>query len=642
MTVEVEAIDHFIRIVIFSVTLLMAIYINRIYLMRLAENEDQIKLQRIISQISANFVTVTASNLDDKINGMLKQIGDYSQVDRTYLFHFSKDLKTATYTHGWRNNCIESEMGFVKEVSAAFFPWWMDQMLNNGVVHVPVVEELPLEAAAEKKMLQAQQIKSLISIPVTKNDKVLGFLGFDAVIKNKNWKENHQELLKVLANILADALVKVEAEKEINYMAYYDGLTGLPNRTLFKNRLEQAIHLARRSEKLIGVLFIDLDSFKAVNDTMGHKGGDDLLKQVAKKLTHLVRQYDTVSRFGGDEFLIMIPQFTSIEDIQKVAQAIMKAFYTPMTVNDQEFYITASTGIAIYPVDGEDADTLIKNADMAMYASKDGGKNQYTLCTPVMKEDILKKMQMTNSLYRALDRNELVLYYQPQINIATKEIIGLEALIRWKHPHLGMISPATFIPLAEQTGLINPIGQWVLQTACRQNKSWQDMGFAPIRIAVNLSVEQFRSPNLAGIVSSTLRETGLPPEYLELEITESIAIKEANYIIHMLNDLKSIGVTISIDDFGTEYSSLSRLKELPIDRIKMAMQFVQGISTNNKDEAIIEVIIHLAKSLGLKIIAEGVETELQVAFLAQAACDEIQGYYYYKPMLAEEVELILS
>ena len=319
----------------------------------------------------------------------------------------------------------------------------------------------------------------------------------------------------------------------------------------------------------------------------------------------------------------------------------MKSFSKSLTVNGQEFFITASAGIAVYPEDGEEADSLIKHADMAMYSSKGGGKNKYTLCSQVMKDDTMKKMQLTNSLYRAQGRNELVLYYQPQVDIATKKIIGMEALIRWKHPELGMIPPSVFIPIAEQTGLINPIGQWVLRTACRQNKLWQEKGLPPIRTAVNLSVEQFRSSNLAHIIKNTLEETGLQPELLELEITESIAIEETESIISILNELKMLGVTIAIDDFGTEYSSLSQFKELPIDRIKIAMPFVQGISVNTKDEAIVEVLIHLARSLGINVIAEGVETELQLAFLTQGKCDEFQGYYFYKPMPAEELEKIL-
>ena len=642
VTVQVAAPDHIARITIVAMTLWVAFFVNRIYVRRLEENECQIEFQQMITHISADFVTVTEANLNQKIQGMLARIGAYSGVDRAYLFLFSKDLQSMTYTHEWCATGIEAAIDVVQDVPVNTFPWWMAQILDNGVVHIPEVGALPPEAEAEKEILQVQDVKSLVSIPVRSNAGVIGFVGFDAVREPRSWEEGDQELLRVLANILADAVAKVEAEKEIHHLAYYDGLTGLPNRVLFKNRLEQAIHLAVRSETLIGIMLIDLDAFKAVNDTMGHEGGDELLKHIAERLSNSVRKYDTVSRFGGDEFLILFSQISRTEDIRTIAANIMNIFDQPITVKDQEFFITASAGISVYPVDGEDANTLIKNADLAMYVSKEKGKNQYTLCLPDMKEDVLKKMKLINSLYRARERDELVLYYQPQIDIASGKMVGLEALIRWRHPELGMVSPAEFIPLAEQTGLINSIGQWVLQVACRQNKAWQDMGLPPMRIAVNLSVEQFRSMNLVCIVADALSESRLQPQYLELEITENVAIQEGVYTVNALNALKSIGVTISIDDFGTHYSSLSRLKELPIDRIKMAMQFVQGIAVSPKDEAIVRVILHLAQSLGLKVIAEGVETEAQLAFLTKEECAEAQGYYFYRPMPEAEVKILLE
>ena len=641
LTVQVDGSDHIIRLGLFSISIWLALNVNQIYIKRLEENEEQIKLQKMISQISADFVNANESNINDKINGLLEQSGTYSQAKQSFLLLFSKDLKTVRYTHEWCNYGVEATLSKSEEMSLENFKWGMNHIINNRIYHIDDVEILPEESFAEKQLLQALKIKSFISITVTNNDRVLGILGFSIIKKTKNWLDNHQDMFKILANILSDTLVKVEAEREINYMAYYDALTGLPNRALLKNRIGQSIHLAKRSEKLIGMMFIDLDSFKIINDTMGHAWGDEVLKKVSKRLTDTVRQYDTVSRFGGDEFIIMFTQVHGVDDIHKMANNVMKTFEKPFIVNNQEYFITSSAGIAVYPIDGEDSDTLIKNADLAMYASKDGGKNQYILCSSLMKEDILKKIQLTNSLYRAQERNEFVLYYQPQVSVETKEIIGVEALIRWEHPELGMISPANFIPLAEQTGLINPIGEWVLETACRQNKIWQNHGLPPIRMAVNLSVEQFKYSNLTAIVKRTLEETGLLPEYLELEITESIAIKESDYFVCILNELKMLGVSIAIDDFGTAYSSLSRLKELPIDRVKMDMQFVQGISLNKKDESIIEVIIQMAKGLGLKVIAEGVETESQLKFLTKKLCDEVQGYYYFRPMPAEDIQAVM-
>ncbi|MGE5422373.1 MAG: EAL domain-containing protein [Ignavibacteriales bacterium] len=635
--VQIDASDHLARLGIFAIAIWMAYYVNKVYIKRLEENEVQIRFQKVLSQISADFVNVAETNLGEKIQRILKLSGELFELDRTYLFSFTEKLDS----YEWCNIGIEPALSCFPDLKGEDLPWYLTTGRSGHMIHVPDLDYLPPEADKQKELLKNLGFRSLLSIPVIIRDNTLGFLCFVSMKQTKVWRQDHQEWLRILANILTDALVKVEAEREITYMAYYDALTGLPNRTLFKNRLEQSIELARRTEKLIGVFFIDLDAFKAVNDTMGHDVGDEILREVGNRLFRCLRKQDTVSRFGGDEYLIKVTQISSAQDIIKIAENIMAVFSQPITVKGQEFFITASVGIAVFPYDGEDADVLMKNADMAMYASKEKGKNQYTLCSVNMKEDVLKKMQLTNSLYRALERNELELYYQPQISVSTHEIVGAEALIRWKHAELGMISPGVFIPLAEQTGLINSIGEWVLHTACHQIKEWQAMGLPSLRIAVNLSVEQFRDPNLISIISGTLVETGLEAKYLELEITESTAVKESSYIIDLLNKLKGLGVTIALDDFGTEYSSLSRLKNLPVDRIKIDMQFVHGISEGNKDEAIAKTIIQLAKNLKLKVIAEGVETEPQVEFFAEQLCDEIQGYYYYKPMPADELEALL-
>ena len=637
LTVMVGTVEYLSRIVFYIIGISLIGYINKIYNSRLRENDKQVEFQRMISSISTSLVTITSSNFNDKIAELLEKSGCYMLADRSYLGFFSEDQKMIDFTHKWLGEGIIPLLEDAKENQLAQLNWSNSQLIANEIVFIPKVEELPPEAIMEKEIMLSQDIKSLISIPISSKDKVIGVLRFDQINTQKGWRIEDRDLLKVLTNILAEAITKVESEKEISYLAYYDALTGLPNRTLISNRLVQAISLARRSEKMIGMLFIDLDGFKSVNDTMGHNWGDQLLKQVAGRLSHCIRKYDTVARFGGDEFLIMLPQIFNVKDVEEVARKVMKTFNNPIIVNNQEFFLTASAGISIFPLDGDDANILIKNADLAMYSAKNNGKSQYSFCTSEMKDDVLKKMMLTNSLYRAQGRNELVIYYQPQVSIDTKEIIGIEALIRWNHPDLGLLSPNIFIPIAEQTGLINQIGEWVIRTACRQNKIWQKSGLKPIKMAVNISVEQFRSGNLKRIVKECLEETGLDPKYLELEISEGIAMKEANYIIRALQELKSLGISISIDDFGTEYSSLSRLKDLPVDRLKIDKQFVHGIAIDSKDEAIITVIINLAKSLGLKVIAEGVETKAQLKFLTHEACEEVQGYYY-KPMSKEELE----
>lgn len=639
--VKVDHFDYILRIGIFIIALWIGLVVNKIFVAKIQENAYQINFQKIISEISFEFVSINQENFDKKTNTMLEKTGRFFQVDRTYAFLFNHQNMTMTYTHEWCNEGIEPEIDTIQEVPIDMFPWWMGQLNNNKVVYIENISSLPDTAGAEKEQLARQSIKSLVSIPIEVDGEVQGFLGIDSVLSFKKWSDEHIKSLKILANLLADGLIKIKAEKEIEFMAYYDHLTGLPNRTLFADRANQAIQLAKRSGKYVAIIFMDLDRFKAVNDTLGHSGGDLLIKNVAKGLVSRLRKTDTVARFGGDEFLIMINNIADRKEVIKVADNLMEMFVKPFNILEHDFFITGSAGIAVYPIDGEDTETLTKNADIAMYKAKSQGKNQYVLCTKDMKDEVQKNMILSNDLYRAQERNELVIYYQPQIKLHSGQVIGMEALLRWQHPQIGMISPSVFIPLAEKNGLISSIGEWVLKEACLQNKKWQDMGLPHLRMAVNLSINQFNDIRLVDSVENILKETGLNPKYLELEITESIAINEASYIIDILGSLKKLGVSISIDDFGTEYSSLSRLKTLPLDRIKIDMQFVQGIEGSEKDQAITKVIINLAKSLELEVVAEGVETSLQSDFLNSKMCDEAQGFYYYKPMPAEQIEKLL-
>ena len=434
----------------------------------------------------------------------------------------------------------------------------------------------------------------------------------------------------------------VFAEKEIKHLAYHDYLTGLPNRMYLSQKLNHLIFLGSRMEKILAVMFMDLDNFKMINDTMGHDIGDQLLVEVSKRLGNALRKCDTVARIGGDEFIILIEDVEETDYVNIVSNKILNSFTEPFTLNNQECFITTSVGVAIYPTDGYSSEELIKNADIAMYKAKENGKNKCVICTPVMKTKVVETMKMTNRLYRALEQNELELYYQPQVSCTSNEIVGLEALLRWNHPELGMVLPGKFISIAEHTGLIIPIGEWVLRTACIQNKAWQDAGLPRIRMGVNLSAKQFQNDNLLSDVEGILKETGLDYQYLELEITESAAMMGKGNIIETLNAFKKIGINIAIDDFGTEYSSLNYLKQLPADRIKIPMTFVQGIGINTKDEAITKAIIILAKNMGLGVIAEGVETKNQLDFLSQEMCDEIQGFYYFKPMQVHKVEELLK
>lgn len=449
------------------------------------------------------------------------------------------------------------------------------------------------------------------------------------------------ELIIAADELRQEVSERRKAQEEITYLAYHDHLTGLPNRIHFSEHLNHGIQLSKRMGKLLAILFLDLDGFKMINDTIGHMAGDMLLVEVSKRLKATLRQSDTIARLGGDEFIVMVENVSNLDAIRAIADKILDSFRTPFILNNQECFISTSIGVAVCPPDGEDSETLIKNADIAMYRAKEKGKNQYVICNESIKNKVLETMRVSNHLFRALEREEFEVYYQPQINCSTNMIVGAEALIRWHHPEMGMVLPGEFISIAEQTGLILPIGAWVLRTACSQNKAWQDAGYPRIRIAVNLSIRQFQNHNIVSEVQSILSDTAFDPNYLELEITESIAMQEQDYIIEALDMLRQTGAHIAIDDFGTEYSSMNHLKQLPVDRIKIPMPFIHGIDMGPKDQAITKSIIVLAKSLGLGVIAEGVETKTQHDFLTQRMCDEIQGFYHFKPMCAADFEKLL-
>lgn len=451
-----------------------------------------------------------------------------------------------------------------------------------------------------------------------------------------------KELITITEELEQEMTQRIKAQEKITYLAYHDHLTDLPNRLHFMEHLNHGIQLAKRMAKLLAVLFLDIDGFKMINDSMGHQAGDMLLVEVSERLKAVLRKSDIIARLGGDEFIILIEDITDVQAIETIAKKVLEIFHEPFVLDHQECFISTSVGVAAYPMDGENSEALIKNADIAMYHAKEEGKNQYVLCSPSIKNKLLETMKISNHLFRALERKEFEVYYQPQINCGTNLIVGAEALIRWNHPELGLVMPGMFIHIAEQTGLILPIGEWVLRTACNQAKNWQDSGYPHIRMGVNLSIRQFQNHDITGEVQTILDETGLDPEYLELEITESIAVHEKNYVRDALFKLRDMGIHISIDDFGIEYSSMNHLKQLPVDRIKIPIPFVQGIEENSKDEAITKSIIVLAKSLGLKITAEGVETKAQHEFLAQRMCDEIQGYYHFKPMNAADFESLLK
>ncbi|WP_257984380.1 putative bifunctional diguanylate cyclase/phosphodiesterase [Neobacillus cucumis] len=446
------------------------------------------------------------------------------------------------------------------------------------------------------------------------------------------WKEGETIYF---SSIIRDISERKQAEKKINQMVYRDPLTGLPNRRLLNDRLKHALDEADENKQFLSVMFIDLDRFKNINDSLGHAIGDQLLMEAAKRIQACVGESDTVCRQGGDEFIVLVPH-SDTGTMTRMAEKMVDLFRQPIILGEYELFVTPSIGISIYPADGRDAETLIKHADTAMYRVKEQGKNNFEFYTPEMNEAISKKMKLEIGLRKAIENHELALVYQPQIDLETGKLFGLEALVRWDHHEWGMIPPDEFIALAEETGLILLIGEWVLYSACAQNKALQKEGYPPIRMAVNISSRQFQQPNFAGMVRKVLEDTGLDPMYLELELTESI-IQDSQYAISTMHTFKKMGIHLSIDDFGTGYSSLSYLKILPIDTLKIDRSFTRNIFIDPKDASLVSTIITMAHNLGLKVIAEGVETTEQLHFLKQQKCNGAQGYYISKPIPAKEI-----
>jgi diguanylate cyclase (GGDEF)-like protein/PAS domain S-box-containing protein len=437
--------------------------------------------------------------------------------------------------------------------------------------------------------------------------------------------------------IYRDITERQKYEEKIHHLAFHDSLTNLPNRILFKKTLQKKLDDSKSKEVMIAVMFIDFDRFKQVNDLLGHDIGDLLLQEIAKRLKSCVRSNDMVARMGGDEFTILLPGVFETENARTVAQKIIDAFKHPFNINSNEIYITPSIGISISNIDGTEADTLIKRADTAMYYAKELGRNTYQFFKPEMEFNAIERMLHENELRNAITNQEFQLVYQPKINLETGRMNGIEALLRWQHPEKGEISPAKFIPLAEETGLINSIGSFSLLQACKQNKEWQLAGYSPVCISVNISTQQLKHPDFIDIVLFALNESKLHPKWLELEITESSMMEDVNLTIDKLTRLKKLGVTFSIDDFGTGYSSLNYLKELPINTLKIDQSFVRDIPSDRDDIAIIEAIISLAHSLELNVIAEGVETEEQLALLREKGCDDAQGYLLGRPVSSGEI-----
>jgi len=447
---------------------------------------------------------------------------------------------------------------------------------------------------------------------------------------------------KFFSGIIRDITGRKQAEERLQHLAHHDEVTGLANRSMFFERLNQELSRARWHNRLLAVLFLDLDRFKVINDTLGHATGDSLLRAVGKRIKDTAREGDIIARLGGDEFAVMLVDVAEVHDIPTIAKKIIDALNKPFVLEGKDIFVTTSIGIGIFPDDGNEAEVLLQKADIAMYRAKEEGKNTYQIYSPAMNTMALQRLTMETQLRQALERNEFILHYQPKVDLNTGRIIGMEALIRWQHPELGIVSPNEFIPILEETGLILPVGEWVIRTACAQNKAWQENGFTPLRVAVNLSARQLKQQSIVEMAVGVLNETGLHPTYLEMELTENILMEHKRGSIAMMDELNARGIHFAIDDFGTGYSSLSYLRRFTIHSLKIDRSFIQNIATDPDSAVIVKAIIAMAKNLRLKVVAEGVETGEQLEFLLQHKCDEIQGYYFSPPLTVEKFTHLLK
>jgi diguanylate cyclase (GGDEF)-like protein len=504
------------------------------------------------------------------------------------------------------------------------------------------------QLSAATDLLRNAGVKALACLPLMVRDRPAGVLGFGSE-DDGTFTPEYVEVLQRLANNVSFALENFDrseeknlAEERIRYLATHDSLTGLPNRAMFNQLMDFSLKNAGRYERKCAVLFIDLDRFKLINDSLGHAAGDALLIEMAARLRSVLRASDVVARMGGDEFMILLNEVTENGQAATIAESVLSALCGTLLLNGHECRVTASIGIAMYPDDGVDEETLMKNADSAMYLAKADGKNGVRFFSSDKVTHSIDHLKIEASLQHALDRGELCLHYQPKLDVASGTIAGVEALLRWNHPEMGLLPPIQFIPLAEETGLIVPIGRWVLNAACNQNMAWQRAGLPPVTVAVNVSPRQFSDEHLLRDIDAALAVSGMDPKYLEIEITESMVMLNVERAVRVLEAIQSRGIGLAIDDFGTGYSSMSMLKRFPIDTIKIDRSFVRDLPQNAEDKAIAQAIISMAKALGLKIIAEGVETISQDQFLRNNDCDEIQGYLFSKPLPADQLALLLA
>lgn len=535
---------------------------------------------------------------------------------------------------------IAGHVTYLNSVAESMTGWSLEEAAGHPVDEVfRILDASTREPALNPMALAIQKNKT---VGLTANCVLIRRDGVESGIEDSAAPiHDRQGRVTGAVMVFHDVTVTRAMSIKMSYLAQHDSLTDLPNRIMLHDRLEQAIALARRRRHKLALLFVDIDRFKPINDSLGHSDGDRLLQSVAQRLQACVRDSDTVSRQGGDEFVILLTQIAHAEDAAAVAENVLVAMRSPFHIGPHTFHVTLSIGIVTYPDDGTDAEELMNHADLAMYHAKDNGRDNYQFFRPELNARVVERQALEYGLRCGIERREFVLHYQPKMNLRTGTIVGVEALVRWRHPQRGLMLPAAFIPIAEECGLIVPIGQWILREACRQAKLWQNAGLPHIPIAVNISSLELRTKDVVSSVRTILSQTGLDPRYLELELTESFLMQDLQFTAVLFSALKDMGVQLALDDFGTGYSSLNYLKRLPIDTLKIDRSFVSDLITNADDASIVHAVIHLGQSLHMRVVAEGVETREQLAFLQQHDCSVGQGFYFSLPVTAEDFTNLL-
>jgi diguanylate cyclase (GGDEF)-like protein len=612
------------------------------------QTEAELRKRDRLLQAVATSTTYLLSDPDftTAIAKAIANLGESIGVDRVSIVenhpHPSNGEMAMSMRHEWQREGILAVMGQERWANRVYalegVTHWYDVMAAGQTIS-GVRDEFP---APQQALLAQDGIQSIMMVPIQVDSTFWGYISLAECCAPRPWSPTEEAMLVTMSTSISGAIQRNATEEFIRYQANHDLLTGLPNRSLFSDRLEMAIALAQRNQAHLAVMFLDLDRFKSINDTLGHSIGDQLLQGVAQRLKNTLRQEDTFARWGGDEFIILLPHLSDPTEAGLTAERMLAEFEQPFYIDSHELYISPSIGIAVFPGDGDDSETLVKHADTALYQAKQAGRNNFQFFDLALASSTPKILNLEKRLRQALEAQQFILYYQPQINLKTGQITGVEALLRWQDPGMGLVSPQVFMPVVEESGLIVPIGEWVLRTACRQNKAWQDQGLSPITVAVNLSARQLRQPNLTAVIAKTLQETGLDPHYLELEITETTAVQDVELTKTVLEDIQRMGVKISMDDFGTGYSSLSYLQQLPLDSLKIDRSFITDLASNPKDAQIVTAIVSMAHGLTLNVIAEGVETLDQLRFLQGLKCQEGQGYFFNRPLGAADATAVLA